>query len=462
MRMYGAVHKMCVLAFAMLAFSFCLARNSAAEQAPYVRTVGGVIDFANILSPEQKRPLEIAAGQLARRISTDMFVVTVNDRDALWADQKSHYAMVERAFADVQLKIREHFNRDAPLTVLLVFKSSVVLHLKTSDERLQDDLIYQNFYSKSAGALERIRRPDETHDAAALRYLSSFNGTLDAIAAPSQQAGLFGQTERVRQWIVRNFAMDLSRTLVETPVLDPLYKLSCSTITFLATHLPMPGWLGFLYIIGSIFIGLHVAAFFIEKRFGGPGEFAANALLVGGLALPLFMLFAVSMPDIENLLVIAQKYNDESSVLLTYLDWSSAIEEHSFAMPFEVIAFSAFAIAGMEFVHRLRQFKQTFSNVRNGPKGSPQDGRWMSGFRRLRAASQLPFHGIAVVVEVLKTLGWVLSQVIWAGPIAAFFIMVTAARRVADLWSSSASADERTPVPRKKSINQELQSGGRV
>lgn len=434
--------------WALVAFavSLCAARVDAGEAAVKVRTVGGVIDYAAILTPEQKRPLEVAAGQLARRIATDMFIVTVNDREAFWADQKSHYAMVERTFENVRNAIREHFSRDAPLTVLLVFKSSVVLHLKTSDEGLQEGLAFQNFYRKSAGALERIRRAGESHDAAALRYLSSFSGSFDEIAARSARTGLLGHTERANQRLVSEGILEITRSVFDNPVLDPLYKLSCRTITFLATHMPFPGWMSFLLVLAFIYLGLQVAGYVLEKRFGGPGEFASNLLLLGGLALPLFMLFAVSMPDLENLLVIAQKYNDESGVLLTYLDWSSAIEEHSFTIPFAAIAVTAFTVGVLEFAHRYYKLRKTLDSVRNnGNARKNSSGRQQSGWQRLIAASQLPGNFVALVFEVLKALGWILSQVIWPGPIAAFFMTVSVLRRLVDLWEDHRESDRGAP-----------------
>lgn len=447
--------------WALVAFavSLCAARADAGEAASQVRTVGGVIDYAAILTPEQKRPLEVAAGQLARRIATDMFIVTVNDREAIWADQKSHYAMVERTFENVQKAIREHFNRDAPLTVLLVFKSSVVLHLKTSDEGLQEGLAFQNYYKKSAGALERIRRAGESYDAAAIRYLNAFSASYDEISARSSRAGLLGHTERVNQQLVSQSILELTQYVFDNPILDPLYKVTCKTITFLATHLPFPGWMSFLLVLALIYFGLQVAGYVLEKKFGGPGEFASNLLLMGGLALPLFMLFAVSMPDLENLLVIAQKYNDESGVLLTYLDWSSAIEEHSFAIPFAVIGTTAFVVGFLELAHRYYNFRKTLDSVRSRG-GLHTSNQQQSGWHRLVAASQLPGSVLALGFEVLKAIGWILSQVIWPGPIAAYFMTVSVLRRLIDLWEDHREATASRSKQRSASAYRTIASGG--
>lgn len=434
----GAARVLALWVLALGAFVVSAGGNALAEEAPYVRTVGGVVDYATVLNAEERRSLEIEAGQLARRIGTDFFVATINDREAIWADQKSHIAMVQKAYEQLKLTIAKHFEREAPLTVVLVFKSSVVLHLKTSDEQLQSDLLYENFYRKSAGALERIRGPDESHGGAAIRYLAALNSTLDRIADRTSQPGLLGQTELAHRWLVTTYAMPMSRNLTETPVLDPIYRVLCSSITAVATSLWLPGWMSFLLVLATIYLGLHAIAIVLESHFDDKGEIVGDALLSAGSALPLFMLFAVSMPDLENLLVIAQKYASEYSVLNTYLQWSSEIEARTFEVPFATILATATLVGILEATHRTIQIILSWRDIKR-PRPSPtlhtQDAETATrGFKRLIDALALPRKILRLAGHVLTAFGWVLSQVIWPGPIAVFFMIVSVARRLIDLY----------------------------
>lgn len=455
----GAARALALWVLAFGAFAVCTGGNAHADETPYVRTIGGVVDYASVLSAEERRSLEIEAGQLARRIGTDFFVATINDREAIWADQKSHIAMVQKAFEQLKLTISKHFEREAPLTLVLVFKSSVVLHLKTTDEQLQSDLLYENFYRKSQGALERIRGPDESHGGAALRYLVALNSTLDRIADRTSQPGLLGQTELAHRWLVTTYAMPMSRTLTETPVLDPIYRVLCSSITAIATSLWMPGWLSFLLVLATIYLGLHALAIVLEDRFGEKGEIAGDALLSAGSALPLFMLFAVSMPDLENLLVIAQKYASEYSVLNTYLQWSADIEARTFEVPFATILATAILVGVLEFIHRTYQILVAWRAIKR-PRPTPtfhvnNAETATRGFQRLLDALALPRMVLRLVGHVLTALGWVLSQVIWPGPIAVFFMIVSVTRRLIDLYGDWRQAKfaphprSARPMPRK-------------
>ena len=65
-----------VVATVLIFLSFVACPAAAAQ-----KYLGGVVDYAGVLLPGDVNRLQSAAGSLAPRIETDLFVVTVDDRD---------------------------------------------------------------------------------------------------------------------------------------------------------------------------------------------------------------------------------------------------------------------------------------------------------------------------------------------------------------------------------------------
>ena len=439
-------------------FVFALAVPVMAETPQPVRTVGGAIDYAGILLPEEKRDLEIAAGQLARRIDTDFFIVTVDDRAGQWAELRSHYAMVSRVFGDVEKAVVKHFGREAPLTLLMVFKSSVVLHLKTSRADIEEHLLFRNYYRGANGAFERIRGRDERHAAAALRYLDSFERTLDTIATEtgSTAGGFAVQAERARFWLFQRYALLSTRELLQHPWLDPLYRAFCLIVGAVTSFPLLPGWISFLLLMSGLYLALHAVSLRLESKYGDFGEFAGDVLQAAAFSLPLMLLFAVSQGDLENLLYISQRFGGE---VVTYLNWSNEITTRSFAIPFWVIGVSAAAVGLLEFFARLKKFWTALDwTFQSKVSASGRQPRWLTSILRALA---IPGYFVSMVAHTISGVGWVMSLVIWPGLVAAFFLAVSVAKRVMDFvgayWLRS---DEAPPAMKMRPLPAPIFSSG--
>ena len=443
--------------FGLLIFVLVCARpDLAAAQttAEPVRTVGGVIDYAGLFQPQEKRSLEMAAGQMARKTGTDFFVVTVDDRAGQWAERASHFAMVDSVFKDTEKAVLKHFGRAAPLTVLLTFKSSVVLHWRTSREDLQEVLLYKNFYGGAADALRRIRQKNEPYAAAAFRYLTALEQTIDAFEATPDRAAVspVAQAERAQFWLFQRFALLSTRNLLQNEWIDPFFKVFCTALSFLATHLLLPGWIGFLLIMAGLYLALLVPGYLLEQRFGVLGDLAGDGILAAAFALPLILLFAVSQADLETLLFVSQRFGGE---LLTYLDWANEIATHSFPVSGTLIVLAAAAVGIMEFTKRLRALLAAFdtpAKFRAQHSGSEPVGIVERSPRPIR----IPILFVLMVFLTLSSVGWVVSLVIWPGLVATFFASVSILRRVLDFamlrWSGAPRSDARNIGSRGPSI----------
>lgn len=416
-----------------------------------VRTVGGVVDYANVLTPQEKSELEIAAGQLARRIDTDFFIVTVDDRAGQWAQQRSHYAMVGRVFGDVGSAVEKHFGRPAPLTVLIVFKSSVVLHLKTNRKDIEDYLFFHSFYAGAKDALQRIRQPGERHASAAVRYLVDFETTLAAAGGADAPNNLEAKTDGVKLWMLQEWAVLGTRQVAQSQFLEPFYKVYCTILSAAASHLLVPGWVGFLILIGFSSLIFEVPGAAAERALGPKlGPFAGEAL--GIVALPhLVLLYAVAQADLENLLYISQNFGGE---LVTYLDWSSDIAAHSFNLPVDAIAIAACTVAGLDLYVNLCKFY-------------PDDGgggdRNAVPSKRLLAADKV-FACVFSVCLTLPKVVWIISLLIWPGLIAVCFLTASLIRRFTDLYFTiSRDRIAAPPLPVASAFNVvTFQRGGAV
>ncbi len=322
------------------------------------------MDYAGVLLPGDVNRLQSAAGSLAPRIETDLFVVTVDDRDPRWVAMGAHRAMVERAFSDLETARARHYGANQKLTVLVAFKSSVVLHLYTNLKTLEQTLLLNNFYGGLRTTELKIRRPGETHADAVMRYLGAFNASAVS-GLPSQIRGpVLGYIDR--------YALLLSRELWETsdavPAIGPAYAqglLRASTI--FTSNVVLPGYVSFLLLcialhllIGMVLfvlitVGLKPFEWILQAR--SPSAYAfveATSTewlewFLGLLFLSpvLALLFTVANYDVENMLYLHQVFGTD---LVQHLDWARAIWAVSPNIGWPVIFSAAFVVAALEWL----------------------------------------------------------------------------------------------------------------
>lgn len=305
---------------------------------------GGVIDFARVFNAEERRGLEIVAGRIARHTGVDFFIASVDDRARQWSWRfETNRAMVERVFGDVRNAAAKHFGGAKELTVLLVFKTQPVLHLKTSDKALERTLLFNNFYSGAKGAYQRVRDPKrETYHDAAMRYLEAFATAVAANGVPSQ-------VEEAGYWLLEEHALVASRDIVERPFLEPLFARLRDAVDWLATATGLQGWVSFLAVFALLHLsvvfavellpraamasGNPVSAFLGGEAVGWVSDIAWLFFMVPMLA----VLFSVAHGDLENLVYLSQTVRGagpaegaSKSEIVLYLEWSEAITD---AMP---------------------------------------------------------------------------------------------------------------------------------
>jgi len=401
--------------------------SAAQEGNTSFRAVGGVVDYAQVFTPDEKQSLEVFAGQLARRIDTDFFVVGVDDRAEQWSQYRSHFAMVDRVFQTVQAAVSRHFQRDAPLTVLIVFKSSVVLHLRTSRAEIDEALMFRNFYRGTRSAVLRVRQAGERHAAAAVRYLDDFTSAVDA----EDRGTVAGAgTDRALFWVFQQSAILGSREIVQHWLVNPAYRMFCATVGLFSGLPLLPTWQMFLLFMGGLYLALDVATYRMKQRFPLAEE-AIDKAAAALFTLPLILLFAVSQADIETLLHVSQNFGGD---LLSYLNWSSEIEAHSFAIPFTVFGAVALLVL-LADIHAAVCKQAILSKPRNGDRGLMAAGARVIGLLRT------PILWTGAIVGALSGAAWILSLVIWPGLIAAFFIAVSLARRLITFLDVNAKVD---------------------
>lgn len=340
--------------------------------------LGGVVDYASVLSPTDANRLQAAAGKLAPRIETDLFVVTVDDRDPRWVAMGAHRHMVERAFRDLETARARHYGANQKLTVLVVFKSSVVLHLYTNRKTLEQTLLLNNFYGGLRTTELKIRRPGESHADAAMRYLGAFNA--------SAMSGLPSQVRDVFLNYIGRYALLMSRELWEPldkiPGFGPAYTSGLLRFSAIFASVPfLPGYAGFLlfcllvYVlikggaqaIGSLLrlligsVGALMGRMMEALRLGVPRIFVAagSGLKAGAtagvesvaelllLAPVVALVFSVANYDVENMLYLHQAFRSD---LLQHLEWAREISSVSPDIGWPVIGMGALVVAGLECV----------------------------------------------------------------------------------------------------------------
>lgn len=363
-----------LLAALWLFFSCCLWSTAAIAQT----FLGGVVDYASILTPADAARLQAAAGKLAPRIETDLFVVTVDDRDPRWVAMGAHRHMVERAFSDLETARARHYGANQKLTVLVAFKSSVVLHLYTNRKTLEQTLLLNNFYGGLRTTELKIRRPGESHADAAMRYLGAFNA--------SATSGLPSQVRDVFLNYIGRYALLLSRELWEPldkiPGFGPAYTGGLLRFSSMFAAVPvLPGYAGFLLFcllvyalikggaqaIGGLlrlligFVGALLGRIMAALRLGVPRMFVAagNGLKAGAtagvewvaelllLAPVAALVFSVANYDVENMLYLHQAFRSD---LLQHLEWAREISSVSPDIGWPVIGMAALVVAGLECV----------------------------------------------------------------------------------------------------------------
>ncbi|MFM9846552.1 MAG: hypothetical protein ACKVP3_05270 [Hyphomicrobiaceae bacterium] len=396
--------------------------------------LGGVVDYAGILSPADINRLQTAAGTLAPRIGTDLFVITVNDREPLWAALGTHRSMVEKAFRDLETARARHYGANQKLTVLVVFKSSVVLHLYTNRKTLEQTLLLNNFYGGLRTTELKIRRQNESHADAATRYLGAFNA--------SATSGLPSQVRDEILNFIGRYALLLSRELWEpldkVPGFGPAYTNGLLRFSAIFASVPfLPGYAGFLLFcvlvyalikggaqaIGGLlrlaigYGGALLGRIMEALRLSVPSMFVAagNGLKAGVtagvewvaelllLAPVVALVFSVANYDVENMLYLHQAFRSD---LLQHLEWAREISSVSPDIGWPVIGMAALVVAGLECV----KFSQQ--------------------------KSELP-TSLNVLVFIAKLVGAVILTIstgIFTGIVAACFIVTIIAFQVWDIF----------------------------
>jgi hypothetical protein len=340
--------------------------------------LGGVVDYASILTPADVNRLQAAAGKLAPRVETDLFVVTVDDRDPRWVAKGAHRAMVERAFSDLETARARHYGANQKLTVLVAFKSSVVLHLYTNRKTLEQALLLNNFYGGLRTTELKIRRPSESHADAAMRYLGAFNA--------SATSGLPSQVRDVFLNYIGRYALLFSRELWEPldkiPGFGPAYTNGLLRFSSIFAAVPLlPGYAGFLLFcllvyalikggaqaIGGLlrlligYAGALLGRIMAAVHLGVPRMFVAagNGLKAGAaegvewlaelvlLAPVVALVFSVANYDVENMLYLHQTFRSD---LLQHLEWAREISSVSPDIGWPLLGMAALVVAGLECV----------------------------------------------------------------------------------------------------------------
>ncbi len=406
--------------------------------------LGGVVDYAGILSPADVNRLQGAAGKLAPRIETDLFVVTVDDRDPRWVAMGAHRAMVERAFSDLETARARHYGANQKLTVLVAFKSSVVLHLYTNRKTLEQTLLLNNFYGGLRTTELKIRRPSESHADAAMRYLGAFNA--------SATSGLPSQVRDVFFNYIGRYALLFSRELWEPldkiPGFGPAYTNGLLRFSSIFAAVPLlPGYAGFLLFcllvyalikggaqaIGGLlrlligYTGALLGRIIAAVHLGVPRMLVAagNGLKAGAaegvewlaelvlLAPVVALVFSVANYDVENMLYLHQAFRSD---LLQHLEWAREISRVSPDIGWPVIGMAALVVAGLECV----KFSQRTSEL---PR---------------------PLNALLFVAKLLGAVILAVSTGIFTGIVAVCFIVTIIAFQLWDIFKpiGGASAAE--------------------
>lgn len=161
--------------FALLAVAW-----AAGEQ---TKPLSGIVDNANFLATPERTRIRLKLGEVAERLDTDLFLVTVDDTRAPWRDIATHRYMVAKALADLEATRKGVVPTHRTLTVLVAFKDNRIIHLDSDLKALDTALYLTRFYSGFEAAAFKVRNDDDTHGSALLRYLDELDEKTRGIAA---------------------------------------------------------------------------------------------------------------------------------------------------------------------------------------------------------------------------------------------------------------------------------------
>lgn len=397
-----------------------------------VRTVGGVIDYARLFTPDEIRALEQMAGPLARAIGTDVFVVTVDDGAGIWKDLGSHYRMVSRVVADVGAAVKRHFEREAPLTVLLVFKNSVVMHLRTSRAELQERLLLKNFY----GGVERIgirTRNDEAkqrHAAAAQVYLASFAEVAMTVAEPERT--LWAQIQRFGiEHVFKEHAIVPSREITSYWWLESAQRVFHQLLRLFAALTPLPGWSAFLLFMALVHLAFQPVERLLDRKAGLIGNWLVKTCMLP----PMAFLFAVTQCDLENLQYVSQALGGDFK---SYLSWAINFDAVNKAtlpeLPLIVLVIVALAICVLELLRGLQRLAEANEKIASSSLELPP---WIPDVAGPLWQWATPTRiKLSTLTRMLGEPAFVLSAMIFPGLIAAYFCGFALLKRAPIIWQA--------------------------
>lgn len=386
---------------------------------------GGVVDFAKVLSTEERRSLEVATGRIARHSDMDVFVATVDDRALHWSWRyQTNRAMVERAFSDVKEAAERHFGAPKELTLLVAFKHQPVLYLKTDQADLARTLLFENFYAGAKGGYVRVRDPrSDTYHDAAMRYLEGFARTIAGQGAPAQG-------DDIKHWLLERYALLESRDMLEQPLLDSMSQGFHEAVLWALKAFELPGPVALLAvffafhftctmlvgIVPSLILSGSVVARLVKFAMG-----LFNKVLTVPL---LLIMFAITSADLENIVYLAQSadargLSDGTKLdIVTYLDWSEAIQgylpELSEVWLAAGVAPIALIVLGSIVLSLVREFKK-YGHDRHG---QPLQIRLQAFIVMALGVLENFFENFIRVVV------FVFSLVIFPGVLQVYFIIV--------------------------------------
>jgi hypothetical protein len=409
------------------------------------RFLGGAVDLAGVLGPDDRKALGEAAEKLGQLIRSDLFVVTVDDTAEHWADLRKHRKMLDEAFRRVESARQRHYGQRGELTLVVLYKSHPVMHLKSSSadvggpSRRVDSGTAQTsglglhacqltiaqalFGKRSSYSIMSVRAEAQSHAEAGLRYLGYLERLAEERAITKEPAAQsIGQFWRT---LCNNVGVVVSS--VAWPQLSSMFSAYLQVIggAINATWL-LPGWVAFLLYFCLTHATLEAGSRAL-KALIGPGGASLNRWLCKGLLAaapwlllvpPLALLFAVANLDFDALFRFQEEFGGELS---QYVSWSEGVQTHNFAFERAGKLVAAALVIGLEMLRWGRT-----------PAASAAEGA--GSF----ASSALPmFTGVASGLALIFCLHF------FPGYVAVYFVVFLVLVRVAAVLRSTATGSKR-------------------
>lgn len=405
----------------LLLLAHCVSPATAQAQS----AVRPVRDAARLFSDAEAAQLQRQAARLQPQLGSDLLIATIDDTTGDLVSLGSHRALVDRAFLQLRQEQDVIDGLPRPLTIVVVFRRAVVLHMKSDLGVLNATLLYNRFYTGLDAAAAKVRLPGTSHGRAALAYLEAVERAAQPLV--NIEPGLLQPAVRMAEIAAFTVSRDLWDKITLIPgLLTAVSKAALATTRAFSAN----QWIALILFGLLVPVVIEVVATLVHMALARSmalskiGELAlSNAAEIATTALNLpFILLVMSVTnyDLENLLALEQNFRVP---LADSLRWAAGIATSGIVVPFALLIALAAAAVGLEI--RKYMLKTAFYAAAR----ADQAGASEPGIVRLLLKGLLAAFGILWVA--VKSGLWLATAVLLSGVTAAYLVVGAVLRRLA-------------------------------